>query len=589
MECPSCHHPNVENARFCATCGALLPAEQQTEDDPMLGVVIKGTFRVVRLLGEGGMGRVYEGEQQMGTTTRKVAIKTLHPHLSQDPQIVARFNRECGTVAELEHSNTIQFFDFGQAPDGTLFIAMEFIDGDSVCDIVERDGPMSPVRVDKILRQVCGSLAEAHKKGIIHRDLKPDNVVLTTRAGEEDFAKVLDFGIAARTEATDAKREQKLTQQGTVLGTPPYMSPEQFTGKEIDGRSDIYSLGVMAYEMLTGKLPFEADTPWEWATKHLTERPYPFEVTAGSTMIPDAMKTAIMRSLNKNPDERQPDVMTFYEEVRGAGASPAATVDSGAAAAAGSGTAAMEAPPPELLQASGQGPAQGGYGYGPPPGGAGGPVPTANEMVVPVQAGAPPKVASKSGGGAKGLILGIVGLLLIGSIVGVVLVVRGLGSGGDEGDEDLDMALPSATGVAEIAPVASAGDGDGVEGDEDESEDAASAGDTATATAKKTTTPPPKTAKKPPPKKGPKGEAACQRAITLARQEAIEAAVAMYRACQKGGSSQGLAKNTIRSKAKPAAMHAKLRGDCRRAKSIAAAAGSIGADGGSSAVARSCK
>ena len=317
MECPSCHHPNVDNARFCAKCGALLPV-QEAEDDPMLGIVIKNTFRVVRLLGEGGMGRVYEGEQQMGTTTRKVAIKTLHPHLSQDPQIVARFNRECGTVAELEHSNTIQFFDFGQAPDGTLFIAMEFIDGESICDIVERDGPMTPPRVENILRQVCGSLAEAHKKGIVHRDLKPDNVVLTTRAGEDDFAKVLDFGIAARTEATDAKKEQKLTQQGTVLGTPPYMSPEQFTGKELDGRSDIYSLGVMAYEMLTGKLPFEAETPWEWATKHLTERPYPFEVTApGSALIPDAMKGAIMKALSKDREERQPDVMAFYEELAG--------------------------------------------------------------------------------------------------------------------------------------------------------------------------------------------------------------------------------------------------------------------------------
>jgi len=553
----------------------LLPA-QTTEEDPMLGVVIKNTFRVVRLLGEGGMGRVYEGEQQMGTTTRKVAIKTLHPHLSQDPQIVARFNRECGTVAELEHSNTIQFFDFGQSPDGTLFIAMEFIDGESICDIVERDGPMAPARVENILRQVCGSLAEAHKKGIVHRDLKPDNVVLTTRAGEEDFAKVLDFGIAARTEATDVKKEQKLTQQGTVLGTPPYMSPEQFTGKELDGRSDIYSLGVMAYEMLTGKLPFEADTPWEWATKHLTVQPYPFEVTGPSAaFIPDAMKHAIMKALTKDRDGRQADVMAFYEEL--AGNVPVAGV-AAASPAASTGTAAMAAPPPELMQGSPQ-------GYGPPPGQVGGPVPTANEMVVPVQAPYTPPPARKSGGGSKGIIFGIVGLLLVGGIAGVVVVARGMTSGnGEDETGTMNLGMPSATGVTEIAPIASAGGGDEPDAAAADGEDAAPAA-TKTAVAATNTAPAPtKTAPK-----GPEGEAACQRSIQLARQGAIEAAVGMYRACQKGGSSAGLAKNTIRSNAKNAAQQAKFRGDCRRAKSIASAAGSIGADGGSSSVAASCK
>ena len=558
MECPSCQHPNVDNARFCAKCGALLPGEASEEDDRMIGVVIKNTFRVVRLLGEGGMGRVYEGEQQMGTKTRKVAIKTLHPHLSQDPQIVARFNRECGTVAELEHPNTIQFFDFGQAPDGTLFIAMEFIDGRSICDIVEKEGPMPPARVEHILRQVCGSLAEAHKKGIVHRDLKPDNVVLTTRAGEKDFAKVLDFGIAARTEASDVKKEQKLTQQGMVLGTPPYMSPEQFTGKELDGRSDVYSLGVMAYEMLTGKLPFEAETPWEWATKHLTERPYPFEVTAPRTaMIPEAMKQAIMRALAKNREERQPDVMAFFEDLAGHGFAQAAYVAPGDAAIGTSGTAAMAAPPPGILQT----PPQAAPSYGRPP-------PTANEMVMPVPApayGVPP-APSKSGGGGKGIILGIVGLLFVGGIVGAVLVVRGMSSGNDDGPDTLNLGLPSSTGVTEIAPLVSAAPPDTAE-----TPDAAAA---ATTTA---------------PTKKVEGEAACQRSIQLAGQQAIEAAVAMYHGCQKGGSSSGLAKQRIQSNAKPAAEFAKRRGDCNRARSIANAAKSIGADGGSSAVAASCK
>ena len=576
MECPSCQHPNIDNARFCAKCGTLLPAERPSEDDPMLGMVIKNTFRVVRLLGEGGMGRVYEGEQQMGTTTRKVAIKTLHPHLSQDPQIVERFNRECGTVAELEHPNTIQFFDFGRAPDGSLFIAMEFIDGQSICDIVEKEGPMPPARVEHIFRQVCGSLAEAHKKGIVHRDLKPDNVVLTTRAGEKDFAKVLDFGIAARTEASDAKKEQKLTQQGMVLGTQPYMSPEQFTGKELDGRSDVYSLGVMAYEMLTGKLPFEADTPWEWATKHLTERPYPFEVTAPrATLIPDAMKRAIMRALSKNRDERQSDVMAFFEELSGGGAQQS-FVTPGDASIGTSGTAAMAAPPPGILQAPvAVAPVAMAPNYVHPP-------PTANEMVMPVPAPAysPAPTAKSGGGGVKGILLAVVGLLFVGGIIGAVLIVRSLSANNDDGPDSLNLGLPSATTMTQIAPLDPTTPSSATP--EPTTEQSA-----AVATTQPTKTAPPSTTTAP--AKQLEGEPACQRAIQLASQQAIEAAVAMYRSCQKGGSSVGLAKQRIQSNAKPAAEFAKRRGDCNRARSIANAAKSIGADGGSSAVAASCK
>jgi serine/threonine-protein kinase len=144
--------------------------------------------------------------------------------------------------------------------------------------------------VRHILRQVCGALEEAHQQGIVHRDLKPDNVVLTHRADEPDFVKVLDFGIALSTGPT-AKRQTKLTQQGTVLGTPPYMSPEQLAGEEVDSRSDVYSLGVIAYEMLTGKLPFEAETPWQWANKHMREKPRPL-TTVTDRPIPAEMEQA---------------------------------------------------------------------------------------------------------------------------------------------------------------------------------------------------------------------------------------------------------------------------------------------------------
>src|SRR5258708_8486398 len=291
MECPACHQSNVDGARFCAKCGSLVPLPSADEKDSLLGQVVGGRYRITQLLGEGGMGRVYLVEQQMVTNVRKVAVKTLQVQYAKDQQVLARFHRECGTVSELEHPNTIQFFDFGQTPDGQLYIAMEYVQGQSLSDALQQ-GPMRPDRVLRILAQVCGSLEEAHGRGIVHRDLKPDNVILVDRAGKKDFVKVLDFGIAKRSQEED-RNEQKLTQQGTVLGTPPYMSPEQFTGRPIDARSDIYSLGVMAYEMLTGKLPFQANTAWEWATQHMTQTPIPIESLAGGLRAPEAMRSAI--------------------------------------------------------------------------------------------------------------------------------------------------------------------------------------------------------------------------------------------------------------------------------------------------------
>src|SRR5262249_42718946 len=247
MECPSCHSQVDAGQKFCPKCGTAI---QEAAPDPLIGTVLNGKYKITRLLGEGGMGAVYLGEQQLGTKTRNVAIKTLHPHLSKDPKILARFEREVGTVAELEHPNTIQVFDYGKTEgDGILYIVMEYVQGKNLADLLEKEGAMDPARVDKIMNQICGSLEEAHGRGIIHRDLKPDNVVLTERAGQKDWVKVLDFGIAKRSSEED-RNEQKLTQQGMVLGTPPYMSPEQFTGKPIDARSDIYSLAIMAYEML---------------------------------------------------------------------------------------------------------------------------------------------------------------------------------------------------------------------------------------------------------------------------------------------------------------------------------------------------
>ncbi|HVJ16854.1 MAG TPA: protein kinase [Polyangiaceae bacterium] len=274
----------------------------------MIGELVGGRYHVTSVLGEGGMGVVYLAEQRMGDGVRKVAIKTLHRDLSSDPSLVARFQRECSTVVSLEHPNTIRLYDFGATADGTLYMAMEFVAGRPLSGLIE-EGALPAERAVNILRQLCGALGEAHARGIVHRDLKPENVLLSQHGGEPDFVKLLDFGIARTMDATGSSKE-KLTQPGMVLGTPQYMSPEQFSGKEVDARSDVYSLGVMTYEMLTGRLPFAAESPVEWAMKHLTEEPAPLEDS-----IPLTLRTVTMQALSKNRDQRPVSAQDFFEQL----------------------------------------------------------------------------------------------------------------------------------------------------------------------------------------------------------------------------------------------------------------------------------
>jgi tRNA A-37 threonylcarbamoyl transferase component Bud32 len=437
--------------------------------DPLVGTVVAGKYTIVKQLGEGGMGCVYLAEQKLGTSVRKVALKTLHKHLSHDPAIKARFDREAGTVAALEHPNTIQVYDFGEMEDGTLYLVMEFVQGRSVADILEKDGPMPPERVENILRQVCGSLAEAHGHGIVHRDLKPDNVVLCERAGTKDWVEVLDFGIAKRSTEHDPN-EAKLTQQGMVLGTPPYMSPEQFTGQPVDVRSDIYALGVMVYEMLVGKYPFEANTAWEWASKHMTEAPRPIETQALGEHVPERMRHAITRALAKNKDERFSTVKEFFEAFSGTGlpnqtavmnqANQAANAQPqggagayGAGGAPGGGRAKTEMGAPVMdggPPAGAMTPPYGGAGMGPGMGTAGPSGPGSAPAMVPA---GPAHQPAKKGG--NGLIIGLAALavLLIGG--GVLALVLSGGKPKVVVTDPIDLG-GSASASASAAPVESA-------------------------------------------------------------------------------------------------------------------------------------
>jgi serine/threonine-protein kinase len=187
---------------------------------------------------------------------------------------------------------------------------MEYVPGPSLATVMKNEGALAAERVDRIVAQICGSLQEAHDKGFVHRDLKPENILLSTHAGEEDFVKVLDFGIAKRAGAN----VPKITQEGMVLGSPPYMSPEQFSRADLDARSDIYSLAVVAYKALTGQKPFNADKPVEWATEHMTAMPLPFEATPVGAAVPVSMKRAVMRALAKKPSDRPQTMREFYTE-----------------------------------------------------------------------------------------------------------------------------------------------------------------------------------------------------------------------------------------------------------------------------------
>ncbi len=416
MQCPSCQTPVNDSQRFCPTCGTGLTATPP-EVDPMIGQTLGGKYRVIRLIGEGGMGAVYEGEQTLGTTRRKVAVKTLHPHLSRDPKIQARFEREVGTIAELEHPNTIQVYDFGATPDGILYIVMEFLHGKSLADVLSTQGAMPPDRVERILAQACGSLEEAHGHGIVHRDLKPDNVVLIERAGQKDFVKILDFGIAKRAKEED-RNEQKLTQQGMVLGTPPYMSPEQFTGQAIDSRSDIYSLGIMAYEMLTGKLPFKADTAWEWAAQHMTQPPIPIESLAESARIPVAMRHAVARALAKSPDDRFQSARAFIDGFSGKTADPPQTVP-----VLGIGKQKTEIGTPLDVAAAfgGAAPAVTSHGQGY--------TPAAGNLSFPTPAAIPQAPMRESSRGGRKVLLASAGVIGLASIVAIALAVKGSSTG----------------------------------------------------------------------------------------------------------------------------------------------------------------
>ncbi|MFO0686890.1 MAG: protein kinase [Sandaracinus sp.] len=285
------------------------PASKSTGVDApesLVGRTLDGRFRILSALARGGMGAVYRAEQlPLG---RAVAIKilSLRHDEDQDPEFRKRFLLEASTAAKLTHPNTVRVFDYGQTDDGLYFIAMELLEGQTLKEVIAKEGALDPERAVEIAKQIARSLREAHRLGIVHRDMKPGNVMLVERGGEETV-KVLDFGLAKDTGGENGEVED-ITQTGVFTGSPKYMSPEQIQGEKLDARSDLYSVGVILYEMLSGRPPFVRDQPMQVLMDHIREIPKTVAAPEGKTPLPLGVVHVTMRCLAKVRDERWADM-----------------------------------------------------------------------------------------------------------------------------------------------------------------------------------------------------------------------------------------------------------------------------------------
>ncbi len=275
----------------------------------MLGSTVDGRYEVVELLGEGGTGRVYKVRHT--TLDRFFAMKLLRRDLARDEELTARFIQEAKATATVQHPHVVEITDFGKLPDGVPFLVMELLVGRTLGDVIKTGGPLPPERAARILKQIASALAAAHAVGIVHRDLKPDNVFLLEGPGREgnDAVRIVDFGAAKVVGAS------RVTRDGIIFGTPHYMSPEQASGQPVDHRADIYSLGVIMYEMFTGRVPFEADTYMGVLTQHMFVKPVPPSQVSVAARDIGALEEITLVCLAKKPEDRYPSMDRLGAEI----------------------------------------------------------------------------------------------------------------------------------------------------------------------------------------------------------------------------------------------------------------------------------
>lgn len=331
--CPRCHKPRAAFSGLLAS-GMDLPrcpdhglpfVDLQDGPDPLLGTTIAGRFTIIGRLGRGSMGAVYRARQD--AVGRDVALKLVRRDRAHDPETKGRFEREARAISSLVSPHTVTAFDFGEAEDGAWFLAMEMLEGETVGERLRRVGRFEWFDAVRFTRDALKSLAEAHSKGIIHRDLKPDNLFLSRvpsspGAGEQELCKVLDFGIAKWSRDDDeTKIDQLETQAGTVFGTPRYMSPEQAQGIPLDARSDLYSLGVLLYQMLSGRAPFVDDDAVVVMARHIKDEPPRFRDMSPEVTVPESLEALLRRVLAKSPADRPASAEEMINELEAAEAS----------------------------------------------------------------------------------------------------------------------------------------------------------------------------------------------------------------------------------------------------------------------------
>jgi TolB-like protein len=311
MECPKCHFDNPDESSFCGKCATPLPpieeisasptkALEKTPDELTRGTTFASRYEVIEELGSGGMGKVYRVFDTK--IEEEVALKLIQPEISSDKKTIERFRNELKIARRIAHRSVCKMYDLGEEKE-THYITMEYVPGESLKSMIGMMGQLSAGQAVFIAKQVCEGLAEAHRLGVVHRDLKPSNIIID----REGNTHIMDFGIAR------SPQVKGITGPGKIIGTPEYMSPEQVEGKEVDQLSDIYSLGVILYEMMTGGLPFEGNTPLSIALKHKTETPQdPREI---NIQIPEGLSQLILRCMKKDKEKRYKDTKELLSEL----------------------------------------------------------------------------------------------------------------------------------------------------------------------------------------------------------------------------------------------------------------------------------
>ena len=304
--CAVCKKSFFVNLKVCPNCG-------EKNQDPFIGRTISERFVVESIIGEGGMGVVYkawQAEQKQG-----VAVKILRQEFSDDDLSVKRFKHEAMAASRLSHSHIVALYDYGTTVDDYLYMVMEIIDGKSLAQLEREKRSIGVARTIKIITQVCDALDHAHQNAVVHRDLKPGNIMLTEFEDEPDYVKLVDFGLA---KLLDQQGDPELEPKGEVLGSPLYMSPEQCLGRNLDGRSDIYSLGIVLYEALTGKVPYIGRTAQETIEMQVKNEPESFAAKRADLYIPEQLEAVVRKSLAKDPNARQQTMRELALELEAA-------------------------------------------------------------------------------------------------------------------------------------------------------------------------------------------------------------------------------------------------------------------------------